>query len=200
MSYGQHPDPNTPPPYGAPLQGPGSQPPGYGGQGQYDQAGYAQQPSYGQPPPYGQPGQYGYGGTQWNGTMPRPGSVTSGSVLAIIGGIIAVLIGGLFLIVAGIEDADEVLAQAGFPSSWFVTIGAVVVAVGLVVLVLGILALRGQWWAAIALAVVGALYILLAIWSMIQGQSGVLVGMIWIALSVGLLMSRTSRAWFQAQR
>src|SRR5690606_23083571 len=57
MSYGQHPDPNTPPPYGAPLQGPGSQPPGYGGQGQYDQAGYAQQP-YGQPG-YAQPGQYG---------------------------------------------------------------------------------------------------------------------------------------------
>jgi hypothetical protein len=194
MTYGQQPDPNTPPPYGAPLQGTGSPSPGYSGQPQ------AGQPQYGQPGYGQQPGQYGYAGTQWSGPVARPGSVTAGCVLAIIGGIVAILLGGLFLVVSGLDGVEEAFADAGLARSWFTTLGGIVLVVGALVLTFAIIALRGKWWAAIALAVMGGIYIVLAIWSMIQGQGGVLVGVIWIALSVGMLMSTRSRAWFQAQR
>lgn len=206
MSYGNQPDPNAPPPYGAAPQSPGGQPPAYGQQPGYGQPTYGAQPGYGQQQPgygqqgYTQPGQYGYGGTQWGAPMARPGSVTGGSVMAIIGGVVAILIGVMFLVVSGIDEVGEVIQSAGYAPTWFATIGGVVTAVGVLVLALAIFALKGKWWAAIGLAIVGGLYVVLAIWSMVQGQTGVTTGVIWIAISVGLLMTGGSRAWFQAQR
>ena len=202
MTYGQQPPPNgnvpPPPPVpGAPAQhGYGAPQPGYGAP--------TGQPTYGAPSNQygyggGMPGQPGYAG--WAGASAvRPGSVTGGSVLAIIGGIVAILFGGLFFLVSGIANDPSVLAGTGFSAETFMGLGGIVGFIGILVLVFGIMALRGKYWAAIALTVMGGLYVALAIFSMIQGQGGVLVGIIYIAISVSLLMSGGSRAWFKAQQ
>ncbi|GAB2598037.1 hypothetical protein [Pseudactinotalea suaedae] len=167
-------------------------------------------PSPGQVPGYGTPGnQYGYGASMpgqpgyagWS-TAPavRPGSVTAGAVLAIIGGIVAILFGALLLVLAGVVRDSSAFAGTGLTPEMFVGLGGIVAVVGVLVLVFGIMALRGRYWAAIALTITGALYVALAIVSLIGGQGSVLVGIIWIAISVSLLMSGTSRAWFRAQR
>lgn len=193
MTYGQQPGPDggpsgyqqppvpSQPGYGAPP------PPGYGTTGQ---------PGYGQPPAYGVPGQPGYGG--WQPTV-RPGSVTGGAVLAIIGGIVAILIGGLFFMVSAMAVDESLLAGTGFSATTFATLGGIVLVVGIAVLVLGILTLKGRYWAAIGLLVVGAIYLALSIWSLTQGQTGVLVGIGWVVISSVLLMTGTSRAWLKAQ-
>ncbi|WP_420111254.1 hypothetical protein [Pseudactinotalea sp.] len=194
MTYGQQPpsnnNPGTPPP---PPPGPG-----YGAP-----TPSTPQPGYGQPPPYGAPGQPGYGGAAWGGPpAPRPGSVTGGAVMAIIGGAVAILLGILFLIVGGMGSDPEVFAQAGLPAEaagLFAGLGIVVLIIGVLVLVFGILTLKGKYWAAIGLTVIGGIYALLSVLSLIQGQGGVLVGLIWVAIAVALLMSSGSRAWLRAQ-
>lgn len=162
----------------------------------------------GQPPVYGsQSHQYGYGAAAgqagyagWGAPTLRPGSVTGGCVMAIIGGVLAMLLGGLFLVVAGILDDPEVLAGSGFTPEAFVVLGGVVLLVGALVVLFAVMAMRGRYWAALALAVMGGLYVALAIVSIIQGQGGVLVGILWIGISLSMLMSSGSRAWFRAQR
>jgi len=195
MTYGQQPHPDAvPPPPPAPGAGgqqdygtPAGQAPGHGTPGNH--YGYGA----------GMPGQPGYAG--WS-TAPavRPGSVTAGSVLAIIGGIVATLLGALLLVLAGVVRDSSAFAGTGLTPEMFVVLGGIVALVGVLVLVFGVMALRGRYWAAIALTITGGLYVALAIVSLIQGQGGVLVGIIWIAISVSLLMSGTSRAWFRAQR
>ena len=212
MTYGQPPSndtPGVPPPppsYGAPApnqSGYGSSPaPGYGAP-QQSPPGYGAYGAVGGAPGYAGPGQPGYGGAPWAGhATARPGSVTGGSVLAIIGGSFAMLLSIVFFIIGSMGDSQE-LADAGLPAgsaALFAGIGVIVLAIGVLVLTFGIFALKGRYWAAIGLAVIGAIWALLSVISLIQGQGGVTLGLIWVGISVGMLMSPNSRAWFRTQR
>lgn len=212
MTYGQQPDPNAqqpgvppvpqapngPPAYNAPGQSsPGA--PSYGAASGGQSYGGAPAPGYGAP---STPGAPGYGGAPWaGGAMPRPGTVTAGSILAFIGGGFMVII-GLVLALAGGSGALDDMDMPGFAGGLgglFVGLGLVVLLFGALVIFFGVMAFKGKRWGAIALAVLAGLSLIGGISGIAQGDGSGLVGVAWGITSAVLLLLAPSQAYYRSK-
>lgn len=221
MTYGQQPDPQSsgqqpqvppvppapggPPAYNAPGQtSPGAPSqggaPSYGASSGGQSYGGASAPGYGASSAPGAPG-YG-GGAPWaGGAMPRPGTVTAGSILAFIGGGFMVVI-GLILALAGGSGALDDMDMPGFGGGLgglFVGLGLVVLLFGALVIFFGVMAFKGKRWGAIALAVLAGLSLIGGISGIAQGDGSGLVGVAWGITSAVLLLLAPSQAYYRSK-
>jgi len=139
---------------------------------------------------------------------PRPQEVTIGGLLAISGGVIAVV--SLLMSMNNLYSVEmtevlrDVMEGPGL-RAWSLTIDdmrrlAKIIIMLLAVMavtsaVLGVYVLRRDRIARIVLTAMGAVVVLLAAFS---GVAGVVLA-VYIAMSIGLLWSRAARTWFQPE-
>lgn len=182
MSYPQSPDqphsyPPPPPPGASQYQGGGSSPSGGYDSGGYDSGGY-------------------YGGSQ--PAPSRPGTLVAGCILSWIGSVVGALFGLLFLALSGTDQLldelpDEINrddAQASLQ-----VIGGILLVWSLLTLIFAVLAFMGRRWAAIALTVLGVLWILLSALSVAVGNAPGVLSILWVGAAV-LLVMMGSKRWF----
>lgn len=147
-------------------------------------------------------GQYAnpYGATpQWQASQPRPGGLTAGAVMTIVGGAVVVGLGLLIAILAG--AASTTMDDFGIVEDALWITVAVVVVMGVGLIALGALVMRGKFWALVVLTVLGALSALSSLSALVTGEnSGSLLGIAYIGVALGLMYAPASRAWLRAQR
>ncbi len=171
-----------------------------------DQATSQQPGLYGAPgspyfPPSGpQPGSYGAP------PRSRPGTVTAAAVLTFLGSLLGLGLGLLLLVALAADpeaiqdavrkdpsfetlgwDVDQVIAVL-----WF--FGAVLVGWSIIGLLLGVFVMRRQTWARWTLLVSALMTALLSLMAILSFVSA--IPLIMGAVTVGLLLSRSARAWF----
>lgn len=160
------------------------------------------------PPPAFPPGAAGQ--SAWShsqgpaGPRQRPGRVLAGSIMTFVGAGLMVLLGLLLLVAASNEDFVAGFTTelgAGTLGSGFVTgFGVFALLVGSAVIVLAAFALRGSNGARIALTVIGGLFILADLASIVLGSPRAIVGLIWIAVAITLFWSGDASAWYRTAR
>jgi len=212
------PGPEQPGPY-APGAGPYGQtpqgyPPEYGSAPGYGSAsGYGGAPGYGQaqgyPPAYGYTsGYYGYPPEQRDPDS-RPGQLVTAHVLTWVGAALGLLT-ALFLVIAAssqdiVDLAVEQLQSEGVTRQDLVAtmrVGGIVTALWVAaVLVVSVFSWRRANWAAILLTVMGGVYMLTQLVSLVvMGQVAVLFTIVWVAAVITLLWWPTSRQWYATAR
>lgn len=208
MNYPQPPqDPNHP--YGYPgQQGYGAAPPGYGPPPQQfpgqQQGGYGHDPYGGQqyPPgsyyPAGYPAQPGGGAP---GQLQRPGTVLGAAIMTYVGSGLLILLGLLFLVGSAIPGFRQGFAEAAgmvsVPAAAIAVAGAffAIVAVGLITL--AVFAQRGSNGARIALTVIGGLFMIVQLSSIVTGGPQAVVGFVWIAVAITLFWVGEANTWYR---
>jgi hypothetical protein len=210
------PGPEQPGPY-APGAGPyGQAPQGYPPE-HGSAPGYGGAPGYGQPqgypqaypPAYGYTsGYYGYPPAQRDPDS-RPGQLVTAHVLTWVGAALGLLT-ALFLVIAAssqdiVDLAAEQLQSEGVTQQDLVTtmrVGGIVTAVWVAaVLVVSVFSWRRANWAAILLTVMGGVYMLTQLVSLVvMGQVAVLFTIVWVAAVITLLWWPTSRQWYSTAR
>lgn len=130
----------------------------------------------------------------------RPGTVVAGAVMAAVGGTFLTVMGAL----TGLVGANpELLVQAGYDPAEMAglnTAGLIAAAVGVLVVVLAVVALRRGWWGAVGLAVLTGIYVGFGVWSLLSGQVLVLIGLVYVVVATALLLTSRAQAWFRAGR
>lgn len=188
------PDANPPgaPNYGAPSYGA----PGYGAPGQ-PPAAPGQAPMA---PGYGAPGEYG-GGYGQAAVVRRPGTVTAGAILTWVGCGLMMILGLILAVAGGSLGLSEAFGEmTGAATGIMVGVGVFVVIAGLIPLLLSIFAFRGSKGSLIGLTVVGALWVLLLLFSLVNSDNpgGGIVSILWIGGATALFWA--GRAWYDARR
>ncbi|MBA2774400.1 MAG: hypothetical protein H0U36_10215 [Nocardioidaceae bacterium] len=151
--------------------------------------------SYPPPPPGGDP--YGYGGDR--PAPKRPGTLLAGCIMSWIGSAVGLLLGGVFL---AASSNDELLDQMASnvdradAQTFLQTFGGVLLVWSLLTLVFSILAFIGKRWAAIALVVLGGLWVAFNLYALVTGgEAQGLVGIIWVGVA-SVLVLIGSKEWF----
>lgn len=164
---------------------------------------YPDQPEQ-HPPGGGYPGsQYpegpGYGGHDERPAPARPGTLLAGCILTWIGSALGLLMGIALLALSDSDDLIDALPDNTNRDDATLVLqltGGLLVVSCLLALLFSILAFTGKRWAAIALTVLGVLWILLALYGLVTGGGGTsILPLVWIALSAGLVMNG-SKEWF----
>lgn len=127
---------------------------------------------------------------------PRPGGVTFAGTLAVVLAALGIL-GGLVVMSMGVAFASSV-PIIGFLGAFAVAIGMMVVAMGVLGLVAGVMALQGASWARWTLVV---LYVLGAL----QGLAGMGAGVPLLlvplnGVAVWLLVNEDASAWYASRQ
>jgi hypothetical protein len=132
----------------------------------------------------------------------RPASVYAGCVMAWIGSVIGLIIGGFLVSIASTSPALDTVAapdRADVASSLHV-VGGILLVWCPIVIVVAVFAYRGARWAALTLLGMAGAYVLASIVSLATNstaQGG--LALIWTAVSAGLVyVPRSSREWFAA--
>lgn len=210
----QQPDQQQPG-YGQPGQQPGQAQPGYGqpqGQPGQPQPGYGQQPGQ-QPGQYAAPGQYGAPGQPPSAPQAgypapgapayahpaldpdkRPGGVVAASIMTWVGSGLMVFAGIGLLAAGGSPDVLNTLSMPPSAGSFLQITGAVSLVISIVAIVLAVGAFKRKKGAMIGLVVLGAIYVIFSIVSMIQGMGSGVVAILWVAIACALLLR--ARPWY----
>ncbi len=189
MSYPQYPDQPDQQPPGGQYQG-GQYPSGPYQGGAY-QGGDYQGGAY--------QGQYPGGGYDERPAPSRPGTLLAGCILTWIGSALGLLFGLLLLGMSGNQDLAEALDAAGSQDVETImqVTGSMLALWSLLAAVLAVFTFMGKRWAAIALAVVGALYVALVVFGMVtSGDPTGVVAIAWVVGSLALIFAG-SKAWFE---
>jgi hypothetical protein len=187
---------------------PGQYGPEQYGSGQYgsDQPTYGEGAPYGPPPSYGQypqqpyPGQYAgqyghpapYPLSQEPPPPPgRPVQLLIGSILAWVGCGLGLVVSIGLLSIASSDDSFEDLDKGALT-----TAALLLLVLCLVVPILVFFAFRGSLGAAIAVVVIGGLFALIQLYSLVMGNGGAVVGLAWVVASAALILVG-AREWKQ---
>lgn len=159
--------------------------------------------------PWGQPPQLAfavpYGGPR---EMRRPGTLLAATIMAYVGSGPLVLFGVVFLVgslsesfVAGFGDAGG-LGSASLADQRLLMLGmgSGTLVLGLTVAALALFAQLGRRWAHTALTVVGALYTLVSLVSVVNGSPQTIVGATYVGVAIMLLWIGGAPAWYRSRR
>lgn len=158
-----------------------------------------QYPSGGDYPGSGYPPGPGYGGQDERPAPSRPGTLLAGCILTWIGSALGLLLGIALLALSNSDDLFDALPDNTNRDDAQLILqvtGGLLIVSCLLALLFSILAFTGKRWAAIALTVLGVLWILLSLYGLVTGGGGSgLLPIVWIGVSVGLVMAG-SKEWF----
>ena len=121
----------------------------------------------------------------------RPGSVTTGGVLAMIIGVIGALGGVVLIVTAG---SDELRADSGGSPGELRTVGIIALVVCLAMVVTGRQTLKGRRWARWALSLLFLVGVVGGVAGGISTES--MVGVAICALALIMLWTPGARRWF----
>ncbi|MQA84164.1 MAG: hypothetical protein GEV03_05935 [Streptosporangiales bacterium] len=126
----------------------------------------------------------------------RPGTVLGGAIMTYVGSAFGVFV-GLANVVTSAELAESLRTDPRALVAWGVGIAVASVAAS----VLAIFALRGSNGARAALTVVGGIYVLWALYSLVRDHNVLGVAAVaWIAAAVALFWVGNAGAWYRAHR
>ncbi len=139
----------------------------------------------------------GYAGHDERPAPSRPGTLLAGCILTWVGSAAGLLVGVAFLAMSGSDEFNDVFDAAGADLETVLKVlGGALVVWSLLAAVLAVFTVMGNRWAAIALAVVGGLYIALVVYGIVtSGDVSGLIGIVWVLVSLALVFSG-SKAWF----
>lgn len=142
-------------------------------------------------------GPYAGQGAGWGSGLRRPGTVTAGVVMTFVGAALMVFSG---LVVTTMPDDLAVTAGVAVNDDYALVVGGITLLWGLLLIPFAIVALRGKMWSVITLTVMGGIYLLSALFNLVNGDPVGIVGVLYIGVAVGLMWAPASRAWLRAKR
>lgn len=154
----------------------------------------------GGPPPAG----WGYGPGEVPQPPRRPGNVVAAVVMTYIGSALLILLGLLLLIGSANAEFRQGFAEGAGMAT--VAPGAVVVAgavsalIGIGLVVLAAFAQRARDGARIALTVIGGVFLVLQLLSLVGGAPQALLGIVWIGVATTLFWLGNANAWYRHAR
>lgn len=156
-----------------------------------------QQPESYPPPPPGE-GPYGYGDERQ--PPKRPGTLLAACIMTWVGSGLGLLLGLLFLAFSGNDEFLDEVATADMSRSeaatFFQNFGGALVVASLLALAFSIIAFTGKRWAAIALVVLGALWVALSLYNVAtSGNAQGVVAIVYVGVASALVLIG-SKDWF----
>lgn len=134
----------------------------------------------------------------------RPGTVLAAAIMTYIGSGLMILLGLLFLIGSSIAGFRQGVAEgAGMvsvPAGVLVVGGIFLAFIGTGLVVLAVFAQRGRNGARIALTVIGGVFLVMQLLSMVTAGAQGVIGFVWICVAITLFWNAAANAWYRQVR